>query len=239
MSDTVNTEGLSGIEVAKVTAPENIRAADGQSYTTQFSAIGVGGTQIQYTYDTMPGNQPVTYGNTVFLWQTSSQSIPTGVSPTSTASVSPNQPNGSSAFSASVGVLSYLLGYATGPSVRNVCATVFIPVSGANVNQSPSISSAGYGPTSITYNYSVPGGTQPQADGDWVGIWQGQGVGVLYAVPPLAFAQVPQNFSSGQGFINNVTLLRNTQYTLGYFKGGFAAPKPSQTTLASSYTFNT
>ncbi len=239
MSDIVNSDAIRGIEVAQVTPPEAIRAADGQAYTTQFSAIGVGGTQIQFTYDTMPGNQPVTYGNTVFMWQTTSQSIPTGVSPINTWSVSPNQPNGSSTFPAQVGLVSYLLGYATGPNVKNVCATVFIPTSGSNVNQSPSISSAGYGPTSVTYNYSVPGGTQPQTDGDWVGIWQGQGVGVLYAVAPLAFAQVPQNFSSGQGFINNVQLLRGTQYTLGYFKGGYAATKPSQTTLACSYSFTT
>jgi hypothetical protein len=239
MYESVKSDAISGIEVAKVTAPEDIRAADGAAYTTNFSAIGVGGTQIQFTYDTMPGNQPVTYGNTVFMWQTTSSSIPTGVAPINTFSVTPNQPNGSSTFPAQVGLVSYLLGYATGPNVKNVCATVFIPVSGANDNQSPSVSNAGYGPTSVTYNYSVPGGTQPQSDGDWVGIWEGQGVAVLYAVPPKAFAQVPQNSSSGQGFINNVQLLRNTQYTLGYFKGGYAASRPSQSTLACSYSFNT
>ncbi len=235
MSDIVNNDAVSGIEIS----PVSVRAADGQAYTTQFSAIGVGGTQIQFTYDSMPGNQPVTYGNTVFMWQTSAQAIPIGVSPINTFSVTPNQPNGSSTFPAQVGILPYLLGYATGPNVKNVCATVFIPASGTNTNQSPSVTNAGYGPTSITYSYSVPSGTQPQTDGDWVGIWQGQGVGALYSTPPLGFAAVPQNFSSGQGFINGVTLLRGTQYTLAYFKGGFAATKPVQTTLACSYTFNT
>src|SRR5262249_4694012 len=103
MSD-VQSDAISGIEVSGVTPPEAIRAADAQSYTTNFNANGVGGTQIQYNYDTMPGNQPVTYGNTVYMWQTTSTSIPTGVPPMTSAPVTPNQPNGSNAFSAQVGL---------------------------------------------------------------------------------------------------------------------------------------
>jgi hypothetical protein len=241
MSDTVHQDAVSGIHVAKVTSPDAIRAADSSAWTTALTVPegGITPTGIAFDYNTMPGNQPVTYGNTVFLWQTSTPSVPTGVTPMKSWSVSPNQVDGSSEFPFDVGLVSYLLGYATGPNVKNICATSFVPASGATSAYTPSVTHIGHGATSVQFTYSVPDGMTPNSDGDWVGIWENQGVGVLYALPPKAFVPIASNSGSGNGSILNVSLRRSTPYVLGYFKGGYKATGPVQTTLAAASVFTT
>lgn len=48
------------------------------TYATDCSVqpSGVTGTQITVQFDTMSGNQPNTYGNTLYLWQTGRRSSP-------------------------------------------------------------------------------------------------------------------------------------------------------------------
>jgi hypothetical protein len=239
MSETSSTDALSGITMAGATPLDAIRAA-AQSSTTQLQVPegGITPTQIVFQYATPPGNQPATYGNTVFLWQTSGAVVPIGVTPLASARIAGNQPNGSGVVNARLMALPYLLAYATGPRVENVCAVVLIPVSGPTQGQAPAITVEAFGATWLTYGYSLPAGTQPASDGHWVGIWRGQASG-LYSVPPLAFVPVAQDMSTGQGVIDGLALLVGSQYTLGYFAGGYDATAPSQTALACSYTFTT
>jgi hypothetical protein len=218
-------------------------AHDQQLITTGFSIPqgGITGTQITIDYDTMPGNQPSAYGDTIFLWQTSAPQVPTGLQPQSTWPVPTNQPNGSNVFgNLQVTNEAYLLAFAVGPALKNICATVFVPAIGAGVAVSqtfqPTVQITNLGSTSVAYSYSMPPGTQPQTDGDWVGLWQGQGEAALYTVPPTWFAPVPQNAFQGYGALNNVSILRGVEYTLGYFKGGYKQTAPVQSTLACSLT---
>jgi hypothetical protein len=238
MSETSRGDTVHVIETPGTATAEAARPA-GQSLTTrvQVPESGIGPTHIVFEYSTLPGNQPNTYGNTVFLWQTSSSVVPVGVSPIASSVIASNQQTGSALLSATVSTSSYLLAYATGPRVENVCATAFIPASGPGESQSPAITVAGMGPTWLSYAYSLPPGLQPASAGHWVGLWQGQGG--LYSVPPLAFAPVPQNTSSGEGVLQGLTLRFGTQYTLVYFAGGYAAARPAQTTAACSITFTT
>ncbi|WDD90627.1 hypothetical protein Bsp3421_000491 (plasmid) [Burkholderia sp. FERM BP-3421] len=204
------------------------------------------GTQITFHYDSMPGNQPNTYGNTVFLWQTSQAAIPVNTAPYNSQLISGNQPNGSNVFMGiSVSAESYLVAFATGNTVKNIVAAIFIPPSNGGPAkpvepvQAPLLETTGHGSTSVSFRYATPIGMTPQNDGDWVGLWQGQGESVLYTLPPTWFAPIGSNANQGSWGLNlsSGNIQRGTMYTLGYFKGGYAQSNPKQATLAASTTF--
>jgi hypothetical protein len=212
-------------------------------YATGFTVPdgGVQGNSIQYDWSTMPGNQPQTNANAVFLWQTRAQMIPS-TAPQSTQPVGSNAEDGSDSFSGlTVTTESYLIGYGVGADVANICATVFIPTLGGGdpVPQEPSVSLGVMGPTSLSFLYALPQGTNPAANGDWAGLWEGQGESALYSLPPTWSVPINSAQPSDNGAFTNIALKRNTVYTVGYFKGGYSKTKPKQTTLACSTTFNT
>jgi hypothetical protein len=204
----------------------------------------VTGTQITFHYDTLPGNQPNSYGNTVYLWQTSSQMIPINTTPLNSQAIASNQPNGSNVFMGlSVSEESYLVAFAVGGAVSNIVSTVFIPATGSNPANPQSSNSTlnitNVGSTSVSFAYNTPPGSQPLANGDWVGLWQGQSEAGLYTLPPTWSAQLASNSNQGNWGLNLASgnIQRGTIYTLGYFKGGYAAQNPKQTTLTSTSTF--
>ena len=209
--------------------------------TTGFSVdpADVGGTQIGYTFNTMPGNQPSTNSNTVFIWQTSSQQIPSS-DPLHKSAVQVDTPDGSDVFTGlDVTNLSYLLAYAVGPDRTNAVALVFVP----SLNSKDQITifqpslSVRPGTTSVTFQYAMPGGTHPKADGDWAGLWEGQPESALYGTKPTWFVPIGDDAPVSAGAFRNVAIRRGYQYTVGYFKGGYDKTSPKQTTLACSDTF--
>lgn len=226
-------------------AVDQLRAGtlDQSLVTTGFLVTNIFGTQIDYEYHGMPGNRPGPYGNTIYIWQTSSRDIPRNMPFKKSDKPQGDSPDGTGTFDGlTIGNDSYLLAYSVGnddQTFKNICASVFVPRVGGGDPESflPVISTATIGSTSVSYAYTMPGGSTPNADGDWVGLWQGQPPAALYTVAPTAFAKVPENLSEGRGSINNVTILRGVSYTLGYFKGGWDQLKPKQTTLACATTF--
>lgn len=215
-------------------------AQDNLMLTTGLYVTNVTGDSIDFGFDSMPGNQPGDNANTVFLWQTSSHQIPTPTKPKFSQKVTVSQPNGTGTFDGlTVTTESYLLGYAVGSDVKNVCATVFIPAQGGGptVPFQPKLS-ASAGSTSVRFEFTLPGGTYPTTDGDWAGLWIGQGESALYSLPPDHFVQITENTSSGGGSFNDVPLRRGSQFTIGYFKGGYQQDAPKQSTLACSVTFS-
>ncbi|KVU25201.1 hypothetical protein WK65_14230 [Burkholderia ubonensis] len=227
--------------------PKELNVPSQNALVTSFTIQpqDVTGTQITFHYDSMPGNQPNSYGNTVFLWQTSQVAVPINTTPLASQLISGNQPNGSNVFMGlSVSTESYLMAYAVGNNVKNIVAYVSIPAIDDQEppfppTPSPSILVTSYGATSVSFSYSTPNGMTPQNDGDWVGLWQGQGQSVLYSLPPTWFVQLGSNANQGSWGINlsSGNIQRGTTYTLGYFKGGYAQTNPKQTTLAASTTF--
>lgn len=226
---------------------KELNAPSQQALVTNFTIKpeDVTGTQITYRYDTMPGNQPNAYGNTVFIWQTSQVFIPVSTQPAHSQIVQSPQPNGSSVFQGlSVSSEPYLVAFAVGNSVKNIVAAVFVPSTDSHQPpydpvQAPSILVTNKGSTSVSFSYAMPAGMTPQADGDWVGLWQGQTEAVLYNMPPTWFVQLGSNNNAGNFGINlsSGNIQRGVTYTLGYFKGGYAQSNPKQTTLAASTTF--
>ncbi|MQY09300.1 hypothetical protein [Actinomadura macrotermitis] len=217
-------------------------ALDQQLLTTGFEVPPdtVSPKNVGYDFDTMPGNRPKKNGNKVYIWESNSPNIPRTQDPRETP-VNIDRPDGDGSFSVELTTQSYLLGYAVGPDVENVCATVFVPALGDGDPEiyPPTITLGRIGTNVLTFTYSMPGGSQPLADNDWVGLWENQTSPSLYTLPPKWFDQLPENTARGEGFLRNVRLLRQTPYILGYFKGGYDATRPVQTTLACALTFQT
>ena len=205
-------------------------------YQPTFSLTNVTGTTIDYAWETMPGNLPKTNGNTAFLWQTSAQQVPSAA-PIQSQAVGSDNEDGSDQFgSLQVTEEAYLVAYAVGGEVANIVMLAMVPAGADVASQTvvPDVTITFVGSTSISFSYAMPPGTQPGADGDWVGIWQGVGESALYASPPMGMQPIAGGSPSGNGAFTGIQVLRGTQYTIGYFKGGWDPKKPTQTTLACS-----
>lgn len=219
------------------------------SYATSLSLqpSDVSGNQILAHFDSMPGNQPSNYGNTLFLWQTGAQIVPINTQPQSFTAIGTNQPNAAWLFmNLDVTSEPYLLAYAVGGDPSNIVSTVFIPASSAGLtaytSMNATVTVTGIMSTEIAFFYAAPLGQSPLAQGDWVGLWPGQSEGTLYTTPPTFVAQISTTASQGNWGLNLVSggIQSGTMYTLGYFKGGWNAAAPThstQTTLACSTTF--
>ncbi|HEV7881028.1 hypothetical protein [Bradyrhizobium sp.] len=203
------------------------------SVGTSVNAHAVGNTIILLSYNTMPGNQPSSYSNTAFIWQ-GSGAIPYNQNPLSSTPVSGNTQSGSTPFSGlEVQTKDYIIGYAVGPNVSNICSWVSIPAgSGTPTTYQTSVWTTPDGvlPDVVLVYYDTPVGNQPQTNNQWIGIWQG--AAPSYTVAPLAQTPVGNNNATGQVALS-VTLLRGTTYSLAYFTG------QKQTTMASSFLFST
>jgi hypothetical protein len=207
--------------------------------TTTLESGPVTGTLVVYNYSTVPGNQPSTYGNTVFLWQTESQAVPVNAAPLASQRIQANTSSGSGAITGvQITMQSYLMAYAVGPEVANIAAVAFIPATGnaTGLSMQPEVQVTDVTADGVAYQYAVPAGMQPRQDGDWVGIWETANPSALYTQVPLAVGAVASNASAGSGWLA-AQVQEGSTYTLGYFKGGWAEPSPRQTTLACTATF--
>jgi hypothetical protein len=210
------------------------------------------GTQIGVRYDTPNGNQPNSFGNALWIWQTGNQ-VP-WASPGESTPIPGNTPSGDHVFTGlDVTNLSYLIGYSVGPKgdsnwlYPNVVATVFIPaLGGSNTGSeeaqqgevfSPNVSMYSFGSNYITAKFDMLAGFNPEKAKTYVGIWEGQ-VASYTQAPQWSGPAIGSN-SSGYISITNIKVLRGTTYTIGLFASGYDS-NPSnlkQTALAATSTF--
>jgi hypothetical protein len=201
---------------------------------TTVNAQAISGTQILLSYNTMPGNQPSTYSDTVFIWQ-SGPTIPYNQKPLGSQAVPTNTQSGSMVFKdLQIQTKDYIIGYAVGADPTNICSWAYIPPVGGGQAQtfqtSLSVPAGGIQPDVVLVMYDTPAGNQPQSNSQWVGIWQGS-IASFTAAP---LAQITCSTNNSQDQIGlPVTLLRSTSYTLGFLMG------KKQTTLAAAFTFST
>ncbi|MCW3464863.1 hypothetical protein [Chitinophaga nivalis] len=201
------------------------------------------------SYNTMPGNRPKTNNNFLAIWQNFS-SIPWSTSPGKNGiqTISTDTPSGDANFlNLSITKSDYIIGYAvgqelTGSTVQqfgNICATAYIPLgsTGANTVFSSSIENIYVGSTSVLFDFSLPDGVTPTANGAWAGLWRGLNPD-LYGTPPTAAIQISPNVAKGTTGFNNVSIGIGTSYTIGLFMSGFKSSGGStQSALACSASF--
>jgi hypothetical protein len=214
--------------------------ANTTNYVTNFSVPsgGVQGTTIVVEFNTLPGNQPNSYGNMVAIWQNQNQ-VPWAQKPLKTQSIPNNSQAGSVVFSGlDVTTNSYIVGYAVGPKTTNVCSTVFVPAIGSSTaDQSfqTSISIATLSSTSLLVSYQTPTGYTPKTNENWLGIWLSSAAS--YVNQPEWSAPASDDNSAGVAVFNNISFRRGTTYTVAYFMGGYDGSPRDLKAMATTMTF--
>lgn len=173
---------------------------------------------VSLKYNTLNGNQPYTYLNSVMIWEAAV--IPWGVPPIAQERIPQNGQSGTFVMSGfTISSNQYIIGYAVGENETEICTTAQISAGGLRAPAtSVYISIAGIGTNSFTVNYYTLYGYLPKAYGNWIGLWEG------YASPynapkPLAKAKVRSNANQGTVTFEDVQLNPDSVYTLVYFMG--------------------
>ncbi len=196
------------------------------------------GVLVQYT--TFDNNKPKTNKNTIYVWEAASDIIPwNGKDPIASQLVSKDQYIGTEEvefdYQPDIG---YIVGYATANDPMTICASLFIPPNGAEEKSKhlTLFSDVKYSSDYVRVRYQTLESYQPNANGNWVGLWKGSHVDMYGNVkPPLTV--VPYNNETGSVTIKDgVKIVIGTQYTVGYMMAPWEAGK---TSLASSVTFST
>ena len=88
-----------------------VAAAAANSLTTTLNISFVSADEIDVDFNTMPGNQPNTYGNFIAIWQ-NSNAIPWNTEPLKTFPIPSNTQSGSASFTGlNVTNNSYIVGF--------------------------------------------------------------------------------------------------------------------------------
>ncbi|MCY9848967.1 hypothetical protein [Pectobacterium jejuense] len=204
--------------------------------------------QISVDYSGPNANQPSTYGNILYIWQ-SGDEIPWSTDAIDSAPVVGNSPSGSQSFDGlDVTTLSYIIGYGVGPlntsgtgsKYSNVVASVLVP-SDSDDDYTVLTSSVDVfkrGSTSLVAQINMLPGFSPADSNTWVGIWEG--VTASYKQKPKWRSPATSSNAKSTVSFNNILLTRGTTYTLGLFSSGYSTQDAQlkQTTLAATHTFS-
>ncbi|HEV7881027.1 hypothetical protein [Bradyrhizobium sp.] len=192
--------------------------------------IGPDAVSVQYT--TLPGNRPKTNSNFLAIWE--STIVPWTVPPMAMQKIIGDTEQGSVSFSdLSIQNKAYIIGYAAGPDITDICATATVFVGGQPAQYfSTSIGIASVLSDTIVLSYSCCLGYQPQPSNNWVGLWKGA-ASPYYSGSPQYKTDVTSSSAQGTVVMNGLTLAFGTPYTLAYFMG------PNVTDAAAILTFTT
>lgn len=200
---------------------------------------------VRVNFRTMAGNQPGANKNFISIWQ-DNHSIPWTTQPLDIREMNGNTAEGILQFSGlDLRNNSYIIGYSVGPLLAgdaqpygNICASAFIPARslGNNTDFTASLTLVYVGDSSVAFNFTLPEGVRPRANGAWAGIWQaGQ---ASYKEPPLMAVPISVDAAFGTEIFNDLTIGRGLIYTIGLFMSGFQdSGRNAQISLACSLTF--
>ncbi len=208
-------------------APEEFLSGS-QSSATELTLVQATASSVALAYASPSGNQPNAYANTIYVW--AGTLVEWSEPPLQSMAIQSNTPVGSLVFNdLDTGNTTYTFGYATGPSVQQVAATLTVGPDDDTSETSTRISIDDIGPDFVAAQYELPEGAEPNSSGHWVGLWEG--TSASYSIPPMTRTDVLSSNSEGTVAITGFPLLRGTVYTLGYFTG------PKSTDLAATVTF--
>jgi hypothetical protein len=205
---------------------------------TTLTVRDYGGDFAALAYGTLPANQPNTYRNHVYLWN--STAIPFGLPPPVSPdrkAISTNAQEGTTVmWDIEISASSYIFGYAVGPdSTSLVCASVVLDAGGQVSNAtSVTIGVRFIGTDSVTVRYQALPGSLPGDAGNWVGLWKGYVS--PYNPPKILGSTLVPNVTEGTVTIEGVSIAIDTTYTLVYFMGS-PDNQAKNTTAAAILTF--
>jgi hypothetical protein len=223
-----------GSKIARPLRSLAVTAAPAAVSLTSITVPYVGPNAVSVDYTTLPGNTPKSYSNFLAIWE--STIVPWKVPPMATQKIIGDTQQGSVSFSnLSIQSKAYIIGYAVGPEITDICATATVFAggqTGSNSEFSTSIGIAHVDDDTIVVQYYCCLGYQPQPAKNWIGLWQGP-ASPFSSGPPIYQQPVTSSSATGTVVMNGVTLTFATQYTLVYFMG------PDLTDAAAILTFTT
>jgi hypothetical protein len=183
------------------------------------------------TYDTPNGNLPAKYKNQILVFE-GGPAVPADAYPVGSAAAGQDGtyvfPDSGKTFAS----IPYVCAYSVGPFTKasgmenypNIAATIFLPGGvGGTAPPVPMSSSLGIQTAQspfITWSFTLPPGTNPTANGAWIGLWLG--TMVPYGRRPDGFAPVYGTDNAGLSPMPyHVTAL--TQYVGALFTSGYNA----------------
>lgn len=209
------------------------------STSVQISLQGVpSSTGAIVNYITLPGNNPKTNGNHVYVWQTTDNIVPWNKAPDGDTAVPTD--SSSSTFQAKFAFedKGYIVGYGVAPTPNAVVSTIYMP---AGQQNNPAQWQYGALSTQIVYvgtnlvqvKYNGLSLYQPATNKNWVGLWMG--AQVPWSGDPIKIVNVTQDAPpSGYLIIDGISLLIGVSYVVGYF---VVEPKTGRTALAAASSF--
>ncbi|NNA55330.1 MULTISPECIES: hypothetical protein [Pseudomonas] len=201
---------------------------------TQLNVVHFTSETVTVRYDSLPANRPLSNENFVAIW--ASSVIPWQAEPLARITIPQNSESGTVVLSGvSIGRLSYVLGYGTGPNVSNIAASALISASGPEpAPHYIQIAISNVTTNTLSVNYQTLNGYLPHTYGNWVGLWRGY-MSPYNPTAPLAKLDIPDDATEGTVAFNGLDLAVNGTYTLAYFTG--QPGHPEQRTAAAMLTF--
>jgi hypothetical protein len=191
---------------------------------------------INANYVSPTANQPGPNNNMVYVFE-GGPSIPFQNAPFGSGSVTGSRQQGNATASPAASPFfseDYVLAYSVGPAVTpkggqttypNTAASVYIPGGVGSGEPMQYFGSAlgfvanGVSPTAIQFTFQFVPGTNPSANGAFIGLWNGS-VTNPYGTTPTYTAPIPNLQSFGQAIMGGLTLAVGSQYTAALYTSG-------------------
>jgi hypothetical protein len=194
---------------------------------------------INAAFASPSANNPTANSNMAFVFE-GGPPVPSGVASVGSGVCAGTQINGNVTATPSGNPFyseDYVIAFSVGPSVTpksgattypNLAASAYIPGgvgSGQPVQYWGSaldFTPGGVSPTSIQWTYTLVPGTNPPANGAFIGLWNGLVNNNPYATAPQFVAQILNaNQYTGSVIMNGLGLSIGSQYTAALFTSGY------------------
>jgi hypothetical protein len=225
------------MSAAAAHAKSFLSATDSSSVSISIQGVPTAQGAI-VNFITAPANLPKTYGNHIYVWQTTAGIVPWGKTPDGDTAINTDSTTSTVPVNFAFEEKGYIIGYAVAATPNAVCSTIYLP---AGQQENPaawqyahiSIQTVYVGTNLVQVKYTGLESYQPAANKNWIGLFIGSQV--PYAGEPLKKINVTQNApSGGYATIDGVQLLIGVQYAIGYF---LVDPATGRTSLAASTSF--
>jgi hypothetical protein len=204
------------------------------------SLVGVPtGQGVIVNYITDTSNQPKTYANHIYVWQTTANTVPWNKTPDGDTPVASDSSSSTQSVVFDFEDKGYIIGYAVGPNPKAVCATIFIP-QGKQADPSAwqydrvTTKVVGVATNIVQVQYHTLDQYIPATNKNWVALFLGAHAN--YTGSYVKKVAVPTDSADGYATIEGVKLLIGTTYSVGYFLVDEAGTN-GRTSLAASATF--
>jgi len=178
------------------------------------------GNALHVGYQTLPANDPNTYGNKIYVWE--GTAIPWSDPQRNLLAeheVDGAGELGDCVIDIDLGGVAYIVGYAVADSPGAICASADVEATLESLAEpAPWIGNEEVKEGQVTVDYRMLRGYQPKKFSNWVGLWRGE-IDPYDDLAPLARSEVSESANEGSVELDLIKTLRPGSYSLVYFAG--------------------